>query len=172
LKDSQQLLRSENERLLLALKRVCIESEVLRASFLQSSTSSRQVAISSPASVTYSPVQHSKGVRGKTLAPEIAGNTEFVELEQLASSLGTRSGETSSKEAWYQIQSSRSINQEPADIASFHERPEATAHLEDCQVASKVSAASEEVQRPRQSVGIEHARRSYLSPRGWSYLPF
>lgn len=157
---------------MLALKRVCIENEVLRASFLRSSTPSRQVAISSPASVTYSPVQPDKSVRGKTLAPAIAGNTLSVELEQIASILETRSEETSSKEAWYQIQSGRSIGQELADIASFHERTEATAHFEDCQVASETNVASEEVQRPKQSVGIEHARRSYLSPRGWSYLPF
>lgn len=154
---------------MLALKRVCIENEVLRASFLRSPTSPRQVAISSPVSATCSPVQDNKGVRGKTLAPEIAGNAESLELEKIASISETRSEETSSKETWYQIQSGHSIGQELADIASFHERPAAN---EDCQVAPKVNVASEEVQRPKQSVGIEHARRSYLSPRGWSYLPF
>lgn len=157
---------------MLALKRVCIENEVLRASFLRSPTSTGQVAISSPVSATCSPVQDNKGVRGKTLAPEIAGNAESFELEKIASISETRSEETSSKETWYQIQSGHSIGQELADIASFHERPAATAHYEDCQVAPKVNVASEEVQKPKQSVGIEHARRSYLSPRGWSYLPF
>jgi hypothetical protein len=156
----------------LALKRVCIENEVLRASFLRSPTSPRQVAISSPVSATCSPVQDNKGVRGKTLAPEIAGNAESFELEKIASSLETRSEEASSTEAWYQIQSGRSIDQELVDIASFDERLEATAHFEDCQVASKVNVVSEEVRKPKHSVGIEHARRSYLSPRGWSYLPF
>jgi hypothetical protein len=172
LKDSQQLLRSENERLVLALKRVCIENEVLRASFLRSPTSPGQECISPPASVTHSPVQNNKSVKGKAQASGIAVNTGSSELEQIASSLETRSEETCSTEAWYQIQSGRSIDQELADIASFHERSEETAHFEDFQVASKVNVASEEVQRPKKSVGIEHARRSYLSPRGWSYLPF
>jgi hypothetical protein len=103
-------------------------------------------------------------VRGKAQASEIAVNTGSSELEQIASILET--------EAWYQIQSGRSIDQELADIASFHERWEETADFEGFQVASEVNVASEEVQRPKQIVGIEHARRAYVSPRGWSYLPF
>jgi hypothetical protein len=111
-------------------------------------------------------------VRGKAQASEIAVNTGSSELEQIASILETRSEETSSTEAWYQIQSGRSLDQELADIASFHERWEETADFEGFQVASEVNVASEEVQRPKQIVGIEHARRAYVSPRGWSYLPF
>jgi hypothetical protein len=101
----------------------------------------------------------------------IAVNTVSSELEHIASSLETRSEETST-EAWYQVRLDSSIDQELADIPGLYECSETTPYFDGFQVASKVNEASEEVQRPKQSVGIEHARRSYLSPRGWSYLPF
>ena len=111
-------------------------------------------------------------MKGKDQASEIAVNTGSSELEQIASILETRSEETSSTEAWYQVRLDSTIDQELADIPGLYERSETTPHFDGSQVASEVNVASEEVQRPKQIVGIEHARRSYLSPRGWSYLPF
>ncbi len=172
LEASKHLLQSENERLVLTLRRVCTVNIILQASSMQSRISSRQASVSSPLLVTHPPDQDGKGGKHTAQSADITRNVGSADFEHAAPSSEKRNDEISATETWDRIQSQPLGSPELNDIADLYEQLKGPANSEGCPVAFKASATLETVYKPNQNAGPEHPTQSCLSIKAWPCFPF
>jgi hypothetical protein len=165
LEDSQQLLTWENERLVLALKRVCTEKEILHATIARFPTSSPQASINSPVPVIHLSDEDSEDLKGIARSLDITKNVGSANLE-------TRGDETPTTEAWYRTQSCTLASQRLTSIADLHERLKGPEDVVGCPVAFQASATPEAVYESKRGAGPEPSSQSGLGSMAWPYFPF
>ncbi|KAH8629680.1 hypothetical protein IG631_14257 [Alternaria alternata] len=151
--------------LVLALKRVCTEKEILHATIARFPTSSPQASINSPVPVIHLSDEDSEDLKGIARSLDITKNVGSANLE-------TRGDETPTTEAWYRTQSCTLASQRLTSIADLHERLKGPEDVVGCPVAFQASATPEAVYESKRGARPEPSSQSGLGSMAWPYFPF